>query len=165
MDEVRAMGFRVGLHSAGIIGRFCQCAAPCRLGGLRCEGPGRGLSMVTQVKGSGVAIGAVWRPCWPVAWITSAAPRCIGTDGSPRLLRLAQRLQANGVKRFAVQMVRTAACSMSNCRSRRHRWRCRSYGAVCTSCSRLLYYEGDRSPSTGFLKMLPVAGRYSSRNV
>ena len=66
--------------------------------------------MITQVKGSGVA-----------HWRSLDALLASGVDyecrttvhwhliDPPRLLRLAQRLQANGVKRFAVQMVRTAS--------------------------------------------------------
>lgn len=110
MDEVREMGFRIGLHSAGIKpASFANALAHADWVGFDVKALAEDCPSITQVKGSGAA-----------NWRSLDALLASGVDyecrttvhwhliDPPRLLRLAQRLQASGVKRFAVQIVRTA---------------------------------------------------------
>lgn len=109
MDEVRAMGFRIGLHSAGIKpAAFARALAGADWVGFDVKALAEDCESVTQVAGSGRAN---WR----------SLELLLGSDVDyecrttvhwhlfqpERLLMLAQRLSGLGVKRFAVQLVRT----------------------------------------------------------
>jgi anaerobic ribonucleoside-triphosphate reductase activating protein len=111
MDEVRAMGFHVGLHSAGIKpAGFANALRHADWVGFDVKALAEDYQMITQVKGSGAAN---WRSL-DTLLASGVDYECRTTVhwhliDPTRLLRLAQRLQASGVKRFAVQMVRTAS--------------------------------------------------------
>lgn len=81
MDEVRAMGFRVGLHSAGMKpAGFANALRHADWVGFDVKALVEDYQLVTQVKGSGAASGAVWRPCWPVAWTTVPHHGALASD-------------------------------------------------------------------------------------
>ncbi|MEB0042248.1 MULTISPECIES: anaerobic ribonucleoside-triphosphate reductase activating protein [unclassified Pseudomonas] len=110
MDEVRGMGFLVGLHSAGIKpAAFLKAVAGADWVGFDIKSLPEDCRAITQVEGSGEA-----------NWLSLEHLLASGVDyecrttvhwhlfNPVRLLTLAQRLNARGVKRFAVQRVRTA---------------------------------------------------------
>ena len=111
MDEVRAMGFRVGLHSAGIKpAGFANALRHADWVGFDVKALAEDCQSITQVRNSGAAN---WRSL-DTLLASGIEYECRTTVhwhliDPPRLLLLAQRLQANGVQRFAVQMVRTAS--------------------------------------------------------
>jgi pyruvate formate lyase activating enzyme len=111
MDEVRAMGFRIGLHSAGIKpAGFANALRHADWVGFDVKALAEDCPSVTQVKGSGTAN---WRSL-DTLLASGVDYECRTTVhwhliDPPRLLLLAQRLQALGVQRFAVQLVRTAS--------------------------------------------------------
>ncbi|AVO59568.1 anaerobic ribonucleoside-triphosphate reductase activating protein [Pseudomonas chlororaphis subsp. piscium] len=110
MDEVRAMGFRIGLHSAGIKpAAFARAVAGADWVGFDVKALAEDAPMLTGVPGSGKAN---WRSL-ELLLASGVDYECRTTVHwhllqPARLLLLGQRLQALGVKRFAVQMVRTA---------------------------------------------------------
>ncbi|KAA5841245.1 anaerobic ribonucleoside-triphosphate reductase activating protein [Pseudomonas chlororaphis] len=110
MDEVRAMGFRIGLHSAGIKpAAFARAVAGADWVGFDIKALAEDGPMITGVPGSGKAN---WRSL-ELLLASGVDYECRTTVHwhllqPARLLLLGQRLQALGVKRFAVQMVRTA---------------------------------------------------------
>ncbi|PMY68798.1 anaerobic ribonucleoside-triphosphate reductase activating protein [Pseudomonas sp. FW305-25] len=110
MDEVRAMGFRIGLHSAGIKpAAFARAVAGADWVGFDVKALAEDGPMITGVPGSGKAN---WRSL-ELLLASGVDYECRTTVHwhllqPARLLLLGQRLQALGVKRFAVQMVRTA---------------------------------------------------------
>jgi anaerobic ribonucleoside-triphosphate reductase activating protein len=110
MDEVRAMGFRIGLHSAGIKpAAFARAVAGADWVGFDVKALAEDGPMITGVPGSGKAN---WRSL-ELLLARGVDYECRTTVHwhllqPTRLLLLGQRLQALGVKRFAVQMVRTA---------------------------------------------------------
>ncbi|RON77624.1 anaerobic ribonucleoside-triphosphate reductase activating protein [Pseudomonas chlororaphis] len=110
MDEVRAMGFRIGLHSAGIKpAAFARALAGADWVGFDVKALAEDGPMITGVPGSGKAN---WRSL-ELLLASGVDYECRTTVHwhllqPARLLLLGQRLQALGVKRFAVQMVRTA---------------------------------------------------------
>ena len=109
MDEVRAMGFRIGLHSAGIKpDAFARAVAGADWVGFDVKALAEDCQAITGVRGSGVA-----------NWQSLEHLLASGVDyecrttvhwhllDPARLLTLARRLSERGVKRFAVQLVRT----------------------------------------------------------
>lgn len=110
MDEVRAMGFRIGLHSAGIKpAAFARAVAGADWVGFDVKALAEDGPMITGVPGSGKAN---WRSL-ELLLASGVDYECRTTVHwhllqPARLLLLGQRLQALGVKRFVVQMVRTA---------------------------------------------------------
>ncbi|OLF53445.1 anaerobic ribonucleoside-triphosphate reductase activating protein [Pseudomonas chlororaphis] len=110
MDEVRAMGFRVGLHSAGIKPKaFAKALAGADWVGFDVKGLAEDVPAITGIEGSGRAN---WRSLEHLL-ASGVDYECRTTVHwhllqPARLLLLGQRLQALGVKRFAVQMVRPA---------------------------------------------------------
>ncbi|AUG02720.1 anaerobic ribonucleoside-triphosphate reductase activating protein [Pseudomonas sp. 09C 129] len=110
MDEVRAMGFRIGLHSAGIKpAAFARAVAGADWVGFDVKALAEDGPMITGVPGSGKAN---WRSL-ELLLASGVDYECRTTVHwhllqPARLLLLGQRLQALGVRRFAVQMVRTA---------------------------------------------------------
>lgn len=110
MDEVRAMGLRIGLHSAGIKpAAFARALAGADWVGFDVKALAEDGPMTTGVPGSGKAN---WRSL-ELLLASGVDYECRTTVHwhllqPARLLLLGQRLQALGVKRFAVQMVRTA---------------------------------------------------------
>ncbi|POA21630.1 anaerobic ribonucleoside-triphosphate reductase activating protein [Pseudomonas sp. FW300-N1A1] len=109
MDEVRAMGFRIGLHSAGIKpDAFARAVADADWVGFDVKALAEDCQAITGVRGSGVA-----------NWQSLEHLLASGVDyecrttvhwhllDPARLLTLARRLSERGVKRFAVQLVRT----------------------------------------------------------
>ncbi|KAA5842096.1 anaerobic ribonucleoside-triphosphate reductase activating protein [Pseudomonas chlororaphis] len=110
MEEVRAMGFRIGLHSAGIKpAAFARAVAGADWVGFDVKALAEDAPMLTGVPGSGKAN---WRSL-ELLLASGVDYECRTTVHwhllqPARLLLLGQRLQALGVKRFAVQMVRTA---------------------------------------------------------
>lgn len=110
MEEVRAMGFRIGLHSAGIKpAAFARAVAGADWVGFDVKALAEDAPMLTGVPGSGKAN---WRSL-ELLLDSGVDYECRTTVHwhllqPARLLLLGQRLQALGVKRFAVQMVRTA---------------------------------------------------------
>ncbi|EJL07138.1 anaerobic ribonucleoside-triphosphate reductase activating protein [Pseudomonas chlororaphis subsp. aureofaciens 30-84] len=110
MEEVRAMGFRIGLHSAGIKpAAFARAVAGADWVGFDVKALAEDGPMITGVPGSGKAN---WRSL-ELLLASGVDYECRTTVHwhllqPARLLLLGQRLQALGVKRFAVQMVRTA---------------------------------------------------------
>jgi anaerobic ribonucleoside-triphosphate reductase activating protein len=110
MEEVRAMGLRIGLHSVGIKpAAFARALAGADWVGFDVKALAEDGPMITGVPGSGKAN---WRSL-ELLLASGVDYECRTTVHwhllqPARLLLLGQRLQALGVKRFAVQMVRTA---------------------------------------------------------
>ncbi|WP_460124208.1 anaerobic ribonucleoside-triphosphate reductase activating protein [Pseudomonas sp. S2_C03] len=109
MDEVRAMGFRIGLHSAGIKpAAFAKALEGADWVGFDVKALPEDTQAITRVEGSGTAN---WRSLQYLL-ASGVDYECRTTVHwhlfePERLLVLAQRLSALGVKRFAVQLVRT----------------------------------------------------------
>ncbi|VVM97217.1 7-carboxy-7-deazaguanine synthase [Pseudomonas fluorescens] len=109
MEEVRAMGFRIGLHSAGIKpAAFAKALAGADWVGFDVKALPEDCQAITRVEGSGTAN---WRSL-EYLLASDVDYECRTTVHwhlfePARLLSLAQRLSALGVKRFAVQLVRT----------------------------------------------------------
>lgn len=109
MEEVRAMGFRIGLHSAGIKpAAFAKALAGADWVGFDVKALPEDCQAITRVEGSGTAN---WRSLEHLL-ASDIDYECRTTVHwhlfePARLLTLAQRLSALGVKRFAVQLVRT----------------------------------------------------------
>ncbi|MCY1264045.1 anaerobic ribonucleoside-triphosphate reductase activating protein [compost metagenome] len=108
MDRVRELGFRVGLHSAGINPRALAQALPrTDWVGFDVKAPAGDVASITGVKGSGAAN---WRSL-ELLLESGVAHECRTTvhwqlfdvEG---LWRLARRLREMGVERFAVQLAR-----------------------------------------------------------
>ncbi|MCQ4308909.1 anaerobic ribonucleoside-triphosphate reductase activating protein [Pseudomonas stutzeri] len=110
IDQVRALGFKVGLHSAGIKPKLFRQVLPLvdwvgfDIKALPEHGP-----LITGVEGSGAAN---WKSLEHLLE-SEVAHECRTTVhwhlfDAERLLDMAQRLRALGVDRFAVQCVRTA---------------------------------------------------------
>lgn len=110
MNEVRQMGFRIGLHSAGIKPvAFARVVASADWVGFDVKALPERSASVTGVAGSGEA-----------NWRSLEHLLDSGVDYECRttvhwhlidpadLLELAEQLSARGVKRFAIQLVRTA---------------------------------------------------------
>ncbi|VVO63692.1 7-carboxy-7-deazaguanine synthase [Pseudomonas fluorescens] len=109
MDEVRALGFRIGLHSAGIKpAAFAKVLAGADWVGFDVKALPEDCQAITRVEGSGTAN---WRSLEHLL-ASGVDYECRTTVHwhlfePARLLVLAQRLSQLGVKRFAVQLVRT----------------------------------------------------------
>ena len=109
MDEVREMGFRIGLHSAGIKPTaFARALDGADWVGFDVKALPEDCQAITGVEGSGTAN---WRSLEHLL-ASGVDYECRTTVHwhlfePQRLLLLAQRLSALGVKRFAVQLVRT----------------------------------------------------------
>lgn len=109
MDEVRAMGFHIGLHSAGIKpAAFAKALAGADWVGFDVKALPEDCQAITRVEGSGTAN---WRSLEHLL-ASDADYECRTTVHwhlfePARLLTLAQRLSVLGVKRFVVQLVRT----------------------------------------------------------
>ncbi|WP_338919277.1 anaerobic ribonucleoside-triphosphate reductase activating protein [Pseudomonas silesiensis] len=109
MDEVRALGFRIGLHSAGIKpAAFAKVLAGADWVGFDVKALPEDCHAITRVEGSGTAN---WRSLEHLL-ASGVDYECRTTVHwhlfePARLLVLAQRLSQLGVKRFAVQLVRT----------------------------------------------------------
>jgi len=110
MEEVREMGFRIGLHSAGIKpAAFAKAVRGADWVGFDIKALPDDCQTITRVGGSGAA-----------NWLSLDHLLARGVDyecrttvhwhlfDPARLLALARRLSAQGVKCFAVQLVRTA---------------------------------------------------------
>ncbi len=108
--EVRAMGFKVGLHSAGIKPRlFNQVLPLVDWVGFDIKALPEHSTLITGVEGSGKAN---WKSLEHLLE-SKVAHECRTTVhwqlfDADRLWDMAQRLRALGVERFAVQCVRTA---------------------------------------------------------
>jgi anaerobic ribonucleoside-triphosphate reductase activating protein len=109
MDEVRAMGFRIGLHSAGIKpAAFAKALTGADWVGFDVKALPEDCQVITRVEGSGTAN---WRSLEHL--LGSGVDYECRTSvhwhlfEPARLLILAKRLSELGVKRFAVQLVRT----------------------------------------------------------
>lgn len=109
MDEVRAMGFHIGLHSAGIKpAAFAKALAGADWVGFDVKALPEDCQAITRVEGSGTAN---WRSLEHLL-ASDVDYECRTTVHwhlfePARLLTLAQRLSVLGVKRFVVQLVRT----------------------------------------------------------
>lgn len=109
MDEVRAMGFRIGLHSAGIKpAAFAKALTGADWVGFDVKALPEDCQAITLVEGSGTAN---WRSLDHLL-ASGVDYECRTTVHwhlfePARLLTLAQRLSERGVTRFAVQLVRT----------------------------------------------------------
>ncbi|CAI8773373.1 pyruvate formate lyase activating enzyme [Pseudomonas sp. IT-P12] len=109
MDEVREMGFRIGLHSAGIKPTaFARALDGADWVGFDVKALPEDCQAITGVEGSGTAN---WRSLEHLL-ASGVDYECRTTVHwhlfePQRLLLLAQRLSSLGVKRFAVQLVRT----------------------------------------------------------
>jgi anaerobic ribonucleoside-triphosphate reductase activating protein len=110
MEEVRQMGFRIGLHSAGIKpAAFAKVVTGADWVGFDIKALPEDCQIITRVGGSGAAN---WRSL-EYLLASGVDYECRTTVHwhlfePARLLILARRLSALGVKRFAVQLVRTA---------------------------------------------------------
>nr|WP_272891750.1 anaerobic ribonucleoside-triphosphate reductase activating protein [Stutzerimonas stutzeri] len=108
--EVRAMGFKIGLHSAGIKPRlFNQVLPLVDWVGFDIKALPEHSTLITGVEGSGKAN---WESLEHLLE-SNVAHECRTTVhwqlfDADRLWDMAQRLRALGVERFAVQCVRTA---------------------------------------------------------
>jgi anaerobic ribonucleoside-triphosphate reductase activating protein len=109
MDEVRAMGFRIGFHSAGIKpAAFAKALTGADWVGFDVKALPEDCQAITRVEGSGTAN---WRSLEHLL-ASGVDYECRTTVHwhlfePVRLLILAKRLSELGVKRFAVQLVRT----------------------------------------------------------
>ena len=109
MADVRAMGFRIGLHSAGIKpAAFAKALTGADWVGFDVKALPEDCQAITRVAGSGTAN---WRSLEHLL-ASGVDYECRTTVHwhlfkPERLLILAQRLNALGVKHFAVQLVRT----------------------------------------------------------
>jgi anaerobic ribonucleoside-triphosphate reductase activating protein len=109
MDEVRALGFRIGLHSAGIKpAAFAKALVGADWVGFDVKALPENCLAITRVEGSGTAN---WRSLEQLL-ASGVDYECRTTVHwhlfePARLLVLAQRLSQLGVKRYAVQLVRT----------------------------------------------------------
>ncbi|MBF4207368.1 anaerobic ribonucleoside-triphosphate reductase activating protein [Pseudomonas donghuensis] len=110
MAQVRAMGFAIGLHSAGIKpAAFARVLPGADWVGFDVKALAEDGQAVTGVRGSGQAN---WRSL-DYLLASGVDYECRTTVhwhliDPPRLITLARRLNALGVKRFVVQLVRTA---------------------------------------------------------
>lgn len=110
MRTVRELGFRVGLHSAGINPRaFARVLGQSDWVGFDVKAPAEDVAAITGVDGSGAAN---WRSL-EYLLDSGVAYECRttvhwGLFDSERLWRLATRLRGMGVERFAVQLARPA---------------------------------------------------------
>lgn len=108
--EVRAMGFKVGLHSAGIKPKLFRQVLPLvDWVGFDIKALPEHSTLITGVEGSGKAN---WKSLEHLLE-SNVAHECRTTVhwqlfDAERLWDMAQRLRALGVERFAVQCVRTA---------------------------------------------------------
>ena len=110
IHEVRQMGFRIGLHSAGIKpAAFAKVVGLADWVGFDVKALPQDSESVTGVAGSGAAN---WRSLDHLL-DSGVDYECRTTVhwhlfDPPRLLELAEQLSERGVKRFAIQLVRTA---------------------------------------------------------
>ncbi|HCF2344783.1 anaerobic ribonucleoside-triphosphate reductase activating protein [Pseudomonas paraeruginosa] len=110
MRTVRELGFRVGLHSAGINPRaFARVLAHTDWVGFDVKALAEDVAAITGVRGSGAAN---WRSLERLL-DSGVAYECRTTVhwrlfDSERLWHLATRLRGMGVERFAVQLARPA---------------------------------------------------------
>ena len=110
IHEVRQMGFRIGLHSAGIKpAAFAKVVGLADWVGFDVKALPQDSESVTGVAGSGAAN---WRSLDHLL-DSDVDYECRTTVhwhlfDPPRLLELAEQLSERGVKRFAIQLVRTA---------------------------------------------------------
>lgn len=80
MDEVREMGFRIGLHSAGIKpASFANALAHADWVGSMSRHWPKTANPSPRSKVAAPPTGTASTPCWPAASTTNAAPRCTGT--------------------------------------------------------------------------------------
>ncbi|MGC5698985.1 anaerobic ribonucleoside-triphosphate reductase activating protein [Pseudomonas sp. NFXW11] len=109
MAQVRQMGFKVGLHSAGIKPEALARALPqADWVGFDVKSLAEDCQAITGVRGSGAAN---WRSL-EYLLASGVEHECRTTVhwhliDLPRLMTLGRRLQAQGVRRFVVQLVRT----------------------------------------------------------
>lgn len=109
MQEVKKLGFKVGLHTAGINQKALQRVLPyCDWVGFDVKALVEDTELITGVSGSGQAN---WQ-CLELLLASGVNYECRTTVhwdllDSQRLLQLAQRLSAAGVAHFVVQHVRT----------------------------------------------------------
>ena len=109
MQEVKDLGFKVGLHSAGINPKAFERVLPyCDWVGFDVKSLAEETELITGVSGSGQAN---WH-CLELLLACGVNYECRTTVhwdliDPQRLLELAQRLSAAGVEHYAVQHVRT----------------------------------------------------------
>lgn len=109
MLDVKQLGFKVGLHSAGINPKALARVLPhCDWVGFDVKALAEETALITGVAGSGAAN---WQSL-ELLLNSGVAYECRSTIhwdliDPPRLLQLAQRLSTAGVTHYAVQQVRT----------------------------------------------------------
>lgn len=109
MHDVKQLGFKVGLHSAGINPKaFARVLPHCDWVGFDVKALAEETQLITGVAGSGQAN---WQ-CLELLLNSGIAYECRSTVhwaliDPARLLQLAQRLSSAGVTHYAVQHVRT----------------------------------------------------------
>lgn len=109
MQEAKQLGFKVGLHSAGINAKALKRVLPyCDWVGFDVKALVEDTELITGVSGSGQAN---WK-CLELLLASGVDYECRTTVhwelmDPQRLLQLAQRLSAAGVAHFVVQHVRT----------------------------------------------------------
>ena len=139
MRTVRELGFRVGLHSAGINPRaFARVLAQSDWVGFDVKAPAEDVAAITGVDGSGAAN---WRSL-EYLLDSGVAYECRTTVhwrlfDSERLWRLATRLREMGVERFAVQLARPARQLDPQLREARAAGRCAAMARTGRAVSRL----------------------------
>ncbi|MEX6503662.1 anaerobic ribonucleoside-triphosphate reductase activating protein [Pseudomonas zhanjiangensis] len=110
MEQVRELGFKVGLHSAGIKPwAFARAAKAADWVGFDIKALAEEAELITGVRGSGQAN---WRSLEHLL-ASGAAYECRTTVhwhllDVERVWRIGERLRAFGVEHFAVQLVRSA---------------------------------------------------------
>ena len=121
MEEVRGMGFRVGLHTAGIYPRRLERLLPMADWiGFDVKAEFADYETVTGVRGSGVpaieSLGMVIGSGIDCEVRTTAHPRLMSP---PAMMRLAAALARLGVKRYVVQEFRAQGCADRGLREQR----------------------------------------------
>lgn len=113
MRQVRALGFSVGLHTAGIYPRRLQEVLPLvDWVGMDVKATPQGYDAITRVAGSARG---VWESAAQV--LASGVPHEFRTtvhpalQSEPDLLALAQSLQTLGVRHYALQVFRGTGCA------------------------------------------------------
>jgi pyruvate formate lyase activating enzyme len=125
MREVRALGFKVGLHTGGAYPRRLEEVLPLvDWVGLDAKAPFTEYSRITRIDGSGERARSSLESV-----LASGVDHEIRTTVHPALLTdadvvgLAQDLSARGVKRYVIQAFRSQGCAntaLAQCTKREH---------------------------------------------
>ncbi len=149
MRRVRELGFKVGLHSAGIKpASFGRALAQCDWVGFDVKALEEEVALITGVSASGQAN---WRSL-ELLLESGVDYECRTTvhwnlSDCRRLQRLGERLAGLGVRRFAVQLARPSRCSTATWAVLPRRPRRLNSGPISSSYSSVSSFAQVDSPA------------------